>query len=137
MSKRDREILQAYAMGSMSAPQKHYHTENVTITEKRAPTDESIRLAKDYEERIWKDVTRATVEDIKGIDAQFVAAELLYHDMSKHIMFKINGRPCRVRYEPRFSGDSHSVMRDIAEKITAEILGQIGALDAKRLFATT
>ncbi len=98
---------------------EHRHHHRVEVSEKRAPTDESIRLAKEYEEKAWREVAGRVVKEIKGIDAEFVQVEATHYDMSLHIFFKLNGRPVRVRYEREFTGE---VLQGVAQKITEEVM---------------
>lgn len=112
------------ALGAASNPSK---TEYVTKTviEKRAPTDDSIRLAREYEEKAWAAVSNRIVRDIKPIDAQVVYCEKQFDDRSKRLLFTVNGRKVDVRLNDGYDGNHHIVYREMAEAITAAILTQL------------
>jgi hypothetical protein len=122
MSRKDRELLALGAMLSMG--HQETRTEYVTreVHEHRAPTDDSIRLAKEYEEKIWKDITDRVTVDIPSIDASYVQTEESHYDRARHIFFKVNGRPVRLKYEYQQAVDQFSIFRDIAGKITEQVM---------------
>lgn len=108
----------------IEAPDKEYvpYEKSVTVHQHRAPTDESIRLAKEYEERIWKDISNRVTIDIPSIDAAYVQTEESCYDRARHIFFKVNGRPVRLKYEYQQAIDQHSIFRDIAGEITEQVM---------------
>lgn len=122
MSRKDRELLALGAILSMGhqEPRTEYVTREVH--EHRAPTDDSIRLAKEYEAKIWKDIESRVTENIPSIDASYIISEESCHDRAKHLFFKVNGRPVRVRFEYEHKIDRNSIMREIAEKVTQEMM---------------
>ena len=121
MKTRDVALL---ALGAASQPPRtEYVTQ--TVIEKRAPTDESIRLAKEYEEKAWEAVSDRVILDIKQIDAHIVYCEKSYEDRSKRLLFKVNGRKVDVRLDDEFDRDRHSVVKEVAEAITGAIMTQL------------
>lgn len=129
MRKRDAEMLALGAALSYSPPRTEYVTQ--TVIEKRAPTDESIRLAKEYEEKAWASVSDRVILDIKPIDAQVVYCERRDEDRSKRLLFKVNGRKVAVRLDDGFDRDRHSIAKEAAEAITTAIMAQL--LNARSL----
>lgn len=108
----------------VEAPEKEYvpYEKSVTVHQHRAPTDESIRLAKDYEEKIWKDIASRVTVDIPSIDSSYVQTEESHYDRARHIFFKVNGKPVRVRYEYPCDIDQMKVYKEIAQKIAEEVM---------------
>ena len=123
MKKHDAEMLALGAAISYSPPRIEYVTQ--TVIEKRAPTDESIRLAKEYEEKAWASVSDRVVLDIKDIDAQVVYCEKSYDDMSKCLLFKVNGRKVDVRLDDGFDRDRRTIVKEVGEAITTAIMNQL------------
>jgi hypothetical protein len=64
----------AILLGAMAAggTQLHDHHHSTTVKEYRAPTDDSIRLAKEYEEKAWNAVAKRVLQDVPGFNAKFV-----------------------------------------------------------------
>src|SRR5262249_26084131 len=122
MRKRDFEML---ALGAALSPAPAPRTEYVTRTvhEHRAPTDESIRLAREYEEKAWQAVSNRVLEAVPEIDAQVVVVEKMLDTLESLLLFKVNGKPVRVRFPE--SVDRHARVRVIAENITEEIMRQL------------
>ncbi len=118
MKTRDVALL---ALGASSQrPRTEYVTQ--TVIEKRAPTDDSIRLAKEYEAKIWKDIESRATENIPSINAGYVLSEESCSDRARHLFFKVNGQPVRIRFEYDHQIDRAAIMREIAEKITQEVV---------------
>lgn len=64
----------------------------IEVTEKRAPTDDSIRLGEEYRREIWKSVRDAVVVDLPDI----AATGLCVHEPLSgafRFLFKVNERP--------------------------------------------
>lgn len=123
MRKRDAEMLALGAAISHSPPRTEYVTK--TVIQKRAPTDESVRLAKEYEEKAWKSVSDRVILDIKQIDAQVVYCEKSFEDRSKRLLFKVNGRKVDVRLDDGFDRDKHTIFREVADAITQAVITQL------------
>lgn len=75
--------------------QNHYHTHNVT--EKRAPTDESVRLLKEMEDEARKKITETTVVH----NTEFTCKLHKYHDAlnasdNYAIIYTLNGKQNRL-----------------------------------------
>lgn len=112
---------------ALVAPTRHV-TEHVHVTEKRAPTDESVRLLKEYEEKA--DARR--LDAIKVGDSSF---ECVIHterdaasgDVLWRAIFSLNGKKLRADHRARYgagSQDEHmTALRDaVAKKIATEVL---------------
>lgn len=99
-----------------------------TVIERRAPTDDSIRLAREYEERAWEAVRNRVLRDIPGIDARFVLAEDAHHDRSTHLLFTVNGRRihAKIDYLAHLDGPER-IFEVVAREITAALMGQFVA----------
>lgn len=118
MRKRDLERLVAGA--ALNKPRTEYVTK--TIHEHRAPTDDSIRLAREYEEKAWEAIERRVLHDIPSIEATAVIAEESFADRATHVFFKVNGRPVRVRYDKLSPPTHQSLLEDLAREITSEVI---------------
>lgn len=73
----------------------HYHTHNVT--EKRAPTDESVRLLKEMEDEARKKITETTTVH----NTEFVCKIHKYHDALNAsdmyaVIYTLNGKQSRI-----------------------------------------
>ena len=110
---------------------RHFHggttyvpyEKTVTVTEKRAPTDDSIRLVREYEDKAWLAVKSAVSHKLEGIEANFITMQDMFHSQQKMIAFKFNGQVIKIEVKEE---DSHREMvMAIADKITAEIMGAI------------
>jgi hypothetical protein len=94
-----------------------------TVIEQRAPTDESIKLVREYEEKAWNAVKSAAVHPIAGINAEFLAVDRLVADRKLRLAFKING----ISLHADVYGDAqmHTMYKAIAEQVTNEIMMQM------------
>lgn len=121
LRKRDVEMLALGATLNQAPAQK---TEYVTreVHEHRAPTDDSIRIAKEYEEKIWKEVTHRVLQDIPSIEANYIVTEESCYDRSRHIFFKVNGREIRHKIEYLGDIDQLTIYRHIADEITKQLM---------------
>lgn len=122
---RNKEIALIGLGAAMTRPEPRTEYVTQTIIEKRAPTDDSIRLAKEYEEKIWDSVSDRIVQDIKEINAQFVYMEKCAFDKSKRILFTVNGHKVDIRMPDDDDGNRYVVMKEMADNISAEIMTQI------------
>lgn len=121
MRKRDAEMLMlGAALSYRQEPRTEYVTQ--TVIEKRAPTDDSIRLAKEYESKIWKDIECRVTENIPSINAGYVLSQESLHDRARHLFFKVNEQPVRIRFEYGDEIDRYAIMREIADKIAEEVM---------------
>ena len=88
----------------------------VTVNEHRAPTDESVKILRDAEDRAQKAIVQSTRVDNCPIDA--VLHQMVDHLSDKHkfaCVFKLNGKKHRVDYEHRTKFDAS----DADERFTA------------------
>lgn len=79
----------------MFLTERHYHTH--TVTEKRAPTDESVRLLKEMEDEARKKITETTVVH----NTEFTCKLHKYYDMlngaDKYaVIYTLNGKQSRL-----------------------------------------
>lgn len=123
MRKRDLEILAlGAAIGSSPAPRTEYVTR--TVHEHRAPTDDSIRLAAEYEEKAWKKVTGRLIDTLPTIDAKVIVCERACEIPGKHLLFSVNNRRVRLFLEEDRSGRK-DMLRAVADEIAEEIVKQL------------
>lgn len=135
MRKRDVEMLAlGAALNQAPAPRTEYVTQHVH--EHRAPTDDSIRLAAEYEEKAWKKVTRRVIEEIPSIAAKVIACEECYERRGKHLLFSVNERPVRMFLEESRGTGKDQIVREVAETITEEIMRQLFSQHHSPLWAT-
>lgn len=78
--------------------QHHSHTH--TIIEKRAPTDESVRLLREMEEKARQQVLSAIRLENCPIDGVVLVHHDQYHSGNREFLLccRINGKPLEVRY---------------------------------------
>lgn len=69
---------------------------HVTVNEHRAPTDDSIRLAREYEEKAWQHVAQGAVQGLRGIEADALVVDQSPIERKVMLFFKLNGKPVRV-----------------------------------------
>ena len=75
----------------------HHHTKHVT--EKRAPTDESVRLLKELEDAAQNKVDRAVRLDFNGFKCVIQVYREMYlrDDIGWHILYDFNGAQQKVK----------------------------------------
>lgn len=100
----------------------------VSVTEKRAPTDESVKILREAEDRAQKAIVESTHVDNCPIDAVLHKQFDVLSDSTKYAcIFKINGKKHRVDYEHRPKGclsaneDKLSVAMGVRDAIAQEI----------------
>lgn len=115
----------------------HHHSSTVRVTEQRAPTDESVRLLREMEDKVLEQVvdgflTRGNTVELLGLQFGLDAfgREKLYY------AFKLNGQTYRgtiedvVDVRARF-GDQQEMLRLVVEKfaqvLVRELLSGAGA----------
>jgi len=103
------------------------YEKNVTITEKRAPTDESIKLVREYEDKAMLRASAALIEAMPSIEAAYAVIERDPMDNMEHIFFKLNGKIVRMKIETLRTRDTRERIKDIADKISTEIVKQLMA----------
>jgi len=81
----------------------HYHSHKISVTEFRAPTDESVRILHDFEEKARKNVVghwRLDQNEIRAIAVAFQVDNL--SDMIVvYVKFELNGKKYEFREEVR------------------------------------
>jgi len=123
-------------IGGQPRSQNHYHQNKVEITEKRAPTDESVRLLKEMEREAEKknlDLFYANLED-NGLSACVIHKEYSARDNKDFIVtiFTLNGKKFEVISKSEFGGFENKaklceqLRKEIADEIADEILKNIG-----------
>lgn len=118
-------MFDSYAI--RSGDQHHSHTH--TVTEKRAPTDESVRLLSEMEAAAREKVLNAVrLENcpIDGIAFEWCDSHM---DLKRQFFLraKLNGRPLEVRYDHNMMrGDkaeiTEGLLKATAEAVAAQIL---------------
>jgi hypothetical protein len=121
MKTRDIALLAAGAASVQ--PRTEYVTK--IVHEHRAPTDESIRLAREYEEKAWAEVEKRMLWQIPGIQAQVIVAESDHGMREKHVIFSINGRRMHICHPESVIVDTQQIIKDIANKVAEEITIQL------------
>ena len=101
-----------------------YVDRHVTITEKRAPTDESVKLLREME-------AKAEAEVIKAVSVGNSTFECVVHQVRDHMsdmmqsraIFKLNGKQmtAKVETDPRKSGPHMDGVRDVFDKLSDEM----------------
>lgn len=117
-------MLDLYSYNNRTCP----HSMNVSITEKRAPTDESLRLLKEMQEKTFKEVNNSIVLDnnvFKGII--YFHNDMLTFTKNLKVVFDWNGK--RIIHDskiPVFIKDDVEivslVVKELSETIAREIL---------------
>lgn len=109
-------MFDKYTLGGGS----QHHTHNVKVVEQRAPTDDSIRLAKEYEEKAWNSITSHFLQHLPGLHAKFKVAERRMPENDIVIMFEVNGEKFRI-FLDRSEASPDNIVKVIAEKIAHEV----------------
>lgn len=122
MKTQDAILLAAMAA---STPQRHDHHHSAKIKVERAPTDDSIRLAKEYEDKAWKAVSARILKDVPGFNAKFVEVAEICERGTHLILFEINGERFRIEMERHVGAQAHEIYNRIAEKLAGKILQHI------------
>lgn len=120
-----------------AGPRSVHHSHAATITEKRAPTDESVRLLKEFEEKAEAKVVAAisvgdtTFECVLHQQEDMLSDKLLYR-----AIFSLNGKKMTADYEvERWRGDvqPHEILSGIRDAVAKEIATHILAETAGAL----
>ena len=118
---RDKVVIEQHHHSHRGQP----YAQSVTINEHRAPTDDSIRLAKEYEEKAWNRVANRVIEELPTIEAKVAVCEEDYGMRGKHLLFSVNGRPVKLFLEESRASNKDALVREVAETISKEILIQL------------
>lgn len=92
---------------------------SVTTHEHRAPTDDSIRLAGEYEQKAWAKVKDAVLHDIPGLDAQALLVEHNYALREVSLIFKLNGQSIEAKVN--VNGFDTDPLKACADAIAAAV----------------
>lgn len=107
----------------LEVPRNQYHNHNINVTEKRASTDDSIRLAREYEDRAWKIVEKRILQTVPAINAQFIKSETSMETMEIFIMFTVNGERFTVKVGETYS--AKEIYQKISEAISEKLMEKI------------
>lgn len=99
----------------------------VNVTEKRAPTDESVRLLKEMEQAAQAKISQSVRVENSPIDCVIYRSTDMMNDEIKYAFrMKINGRDldCKVSIGTHLTREDaiDKVVRTVSESIAAEIL---------------
>lgn len=110
------------------APERHT-TEYVTrqVHEHRAPTDDSVKLLREMEDKAREQIVKAVHVGDHAFDC--VVHHMRHHeDMSTELaaILSVNGRKMTVRHRARpFESDPQKIVTDLRDKIAIEIANEI------------
>lgn len=120
--------------------QHHYHRHDTTsrtiITENRAPTDESVRILRDMEDRAEKKVLAAVRVENTPVDMVIHK----HHDMRTSdrlyvCIFNVNGHQMRTDYRERLGATRKDVAIGIRDAVASEIANLICAQAMRAAFS--
>lgn len=111
------------------APRTVY--QNTTVHEHRAPTDESVKLLKEYQEKAHEWAEQAVAVKLKGIEATVVQFEKCPWDQTWKMCVKINGRQLNLTFDEPQS--QYEVVEEVKDAIARELTRQIFNMIPKRL----
>ncbi|AGO49670.1 hypothetical protein Phi13:2_gp060 [Cellulophaga phage phi13:2] len=91
---------------------KVYEKSNINITEKRAPTDESVKLLKEFQEKAIKNLIDSVRINTMGIDVMVFIfnQEMITDEVELMVSFNINGNNYRL-VEKIFRGEYQNGIR--------------------------
>lgn len=113
-------------------------TENVNVTERRAPTDESVRLLMEMEKAAKDKILTSRRLDANHITGQFFREYDACNCYDNFIFrFKLNSKEIRAEYTPKsLSGNRRDDQEKILQGIVDEVAKQIAIhalMDMKEL----
>jgi hypothetical protein len=76
----------------LSGGDSHHHTHHTTVTEKRAPTDESIKLLQEMQDRVLQDLLARDTLKACGIEAKLYILRDAMFGVKSIVLMKINGK---------------------------------------------
>lgn len=110
------------------APQRV--TANVHVTEQRAPTDESVRLLREMEDRAQASILSATrVQDL-GIDCVIHKQRDMLNDRTQYaIVYSLNGKKHRVNHDFQhgLSESAPESVRRLCDELRAALAAHMAA----------
>lgn len=109
----------------INEPRTEYVTQRVTVEEKRAPTDESVRLLREMEQAARDKVEQSINVGGNGFECVVhVMKEAMSMDTVAVAIFKLNGKPMRA--EARVEGwDTAEVCRKLPERLRDAVAQKI------------
>ena len=119
----------AYAMMPFPQEHNHRHTHHVTTHEYRAPTDDSIRLAKEMEEKVRaKIVANFDFPENKVLHANVIKSVEMFGNVY-FVVFQINGQAIKIYVDmpPMVKGDAavKHLVETVAKELTVIIISQL------------
>jgi len=99
-----------------------YH--NQTVHEHRAPTDESVKVLKEYHEKALQWASDAVFEKLDPINASVAQFEMSPVDLKYYLCLNINGRKVLIKIDKpyeRAQALSEAVCKHIAAELTAQL----------------
>lgn len=115
----------------------HRVTEHVHVTHKHAPTDESVRLLKEFEERAAAKVldavkvSNSTFECVIHSQRDFASG-----DIELAAIFSLNGTKMRVDHRAQDDTPPQKMATDLCTKVAGRIASEVLAPAFERLAAT-
>lgn len=101
-----------------------YVTQNVNITEKRAPTDESVKLLREMEDKAREQVEQSINVGGNGFECVVnIHKEALSMDTVAVALFKLNGRSLRA--EARVEGWDRDDIAKLAPRLRDEVAKEL------------
>lgn len=111
------------------APRTEHRHEHVHVTQVDPSVEKGARFLNEVQAEAEKRITKAVLVDVPSIDAWLVTykAEQSFETFgSQHRMaFKINGKEFNLRVDLDSETGRADAVRQLAEQMTREILGQI------------
>ena len=99
------------------------HTHNTTINEHRAPTDESVKVLKEYHEKALQWASDAVFEKLEPISAEVAAFQMDMVDDKIHICMNVNGKKVMVKLDKPY--DKISFPRLVCETLAEHLAIQL------------
>lgn len=112
---------------------EHHTAQTVKIEEKRAPTDESVRLLKEMEKAAADKITESVRVSDNGFEC-VIHHHVDYLQAQDRLLavFSLNGRKMKVNYDANPLKDSpESALVGLRDAVAAEIANQIAGAFAK------
>ena len=112
------------------------YTKNVEITEKRAPTDDSIRLYKEMEEKAEKNIIKKEVfldNELKGV-VVYLEMCMGSFDVNAHVKYSLNGKEYHEVFKvPRTFITDRQETRNLLFISIVEKLAQTFTLEVEKI----
>ncbi len=105
------------------------YPQSVEVTERKAPTDESIRLVREFEEAAWKRVLEVASVQLPDIQVEAVAVTEGYPSAFGnriHIIFKLNGKRVDIEIDkPHYLSNPEGFIRALVDGLSKRIAVQL------------